>query len=432
MKEEQLIAIECDISTNMDKEHLLILGDTSSITLESHKGRIQDISEMGVLEDNKSKGLFAHVNLAVNADTNHVLGLTDVILWHRELDDKSKTKTEKKTARVHTNLEAKESYKWILGAENSHKRLAEKGCGKLTYVFDREADSYELMAGIIEKSIGDFVIRCTYDRILSVNKEKCKLSKALAACPAVGEFEIAIPKLNHYSNTKGSRVIRTARVARLEVRAIAVEMPASAYNKNSPYKETLSLYLIEAREQEDTVPKGEEPIVWRLFTTHKIAGFQDALRIIGYYKNRWIIEQLFRILKTEGLDIESTELETVAAIQKQIIIALGVATKMLQMVYVKNEKEEQPIKEAFTNEEIAVLKVLNKEYEGKTKKQKNPHNPKFISWAAWIIARLGGWKGLASQRPPGPKTYYDGIIKFHNYLEAFSLFKSIKTSIDDD
>lgn len=426
---EKIIEKECSIwPDKLEEDHLLVLGDSSSINLDSHKGRIQDISKMGVLEDNKSKGLLTHVNLAVNAKTNHVMGLTDVMLWHREVADEGKTSQQRKVARTHQNYEEKEGYKWLLSAQNSHQRLSQEGCKQITYVFDREADSFEVIAGITEQSLGELVVRCTHDRTLLVNTKRQKLSEALLKSSIVGEYELSIPKLNHYSKTKGRWVTRKARKAKIEVRVLAVEMPVSSHMKQGKDRSPIPLYLIEAKEQQQSVPEGEDPIVWRLYTTHKTTTFEEALTIISYYKNRWIIEQLFRVLKTEGLDIESTELERVEAIQKQLVIALSVATKMLQMVYVKHETEEQDIKEAFNEEEIEVLKILNKRYQGKTKKQKNPHNSQHVSWAAWIIARLGGWKGMQSQRPPGPKTFYNGITKFNSYLDAIQLFKADKSS----
>jgi len=51
--------------------------------------------------------------------------------------------------------------------------------------------------------------------------------------------------------------------------------------------------------------------------------------------------------------------------------------------------------------------ALNSTLEGKTDKQKNPHQEASL---AWFIARLGGWSGYQRYRPAGPKTSYtDGI-----------------------
>jgi hypothetical protein len=53
-------------------------------------------------------------------------------------------------------------------------------------------------------------------------------------------------------------------------------------------------------------------------------------------------------------------------------------------------------------------------FEGKTEKLKNPFPKDNLSWAAWIISRLGGWKGYFSQRPLGVITLRVGWLRFHN------------------
>ena len=59
--------------------------------------------------------------------------------------------------------------------------------------------------------------------------------------------------------------------------------------------------------------------------------------------------------------------------------------------------------------------------EGKTEKQKNPHPPQTLSWASWVIARLGGWKGYASESPPGPITMLRGLTKFEAQFQGWLL-----------
>jgi len=44
-------------------------------------------------------------------------------------------------------------------------------------------------------------------------------------------------------------------------------------------------------------------------------------------------------------------------------------------------------------------------------------NGESLSWAAWVIARLGGWSGYASQRPPVPSTMSRGLKKFKTIKE---------------
>ena len=63
--------------------------------------------------------------------------------------------------------------------------------------------------------------------------------------------------------------------------------------------------------------------------------------------------------------------------------------------------------------------------EGNTQKQKNPHDPNSLAFATWVIARLGGWRGLKSQRPLGIKTISKGLLKFYNLKSAISFFGNV-------
>jgi hypothetical protein len=62
---------------------------------------------------------------------------------------------------------------------------------------------------------------------------------------------------------------------------------------------------------------------------------------------------------------------------------------------------------------------LRLKYEGRTDKQKNPYEEHTLSYGAWIIARMGGWKGGAA-RLPGPVTMERGLDKFQTIFEAYT------------
>ena len=59
----------------------------------------------------------------------------------------------------------------------------------------------------------------------------------------------------------------------------------------------------------------------------------------------------------------------------------------------------------ITTDEVEVLEALIPQLEGATPAQKNPHPANSLARAAWAIAKLGGWDGYKSSRPPGPITF---------------------------
>ena len=84
-------------------------------------------------------------------------------------------------------------------------------------------------------------------------------------------------------------------------------------------------------------------------------------------------------------------------------------------------------REVFSEQEIAVLTHLNKTLQGKRLKTQNHHNPDKTKWAAWIIGRLGGWKGYVSQGPPGVICLKRGLDKFNNIMEGIAIAKDMCT-----
>ncbi|MNR32748.1 hypothetical protein D3C85_1503620 [compost metagenome] len=43
----------------------------------------------------------------------------------------------------------------------------------------------------------------------------------------------------------------------------------------------------------------------------------------------------------------------------------------------------------------------------------------------WAIARLGGWKGYASERKPGITTFWIGVQKFTSIMQGWQLFQDV-------
>jgi hypothetical protein len=168
-------------------------------------------------------------------------------------------------------------------------------------------------------------------------------------------------------------------------------------------------------------PQGSEPITWRLLTTHSAATTDAAWQIVDWYRARWIIEQLFRLLKKQGLRLEDSQVEIAQRLLKLVAIATHAAAITLQLLQARDGRSGEPASVAFTGDELGTLDALHTQYSGRTPRQQNPHPRRSLAWAAWLIARLGGWDGYPSSRPPGPITLKIGIDKLRLLAQGWRL-----------
>lgn len=150
---------------------------------------------------------------------------------------------------------------------------------------------------------------------------------------------------------------------------------------------------------------------------------EHALQVIEWYCWRWRIEQLFATLKTAGLDIEATQLESGAAIQRLTVLALSIAVHVLQLLDAR-DNPDLPADVSFSAAQQQCLDHLAPTRQGRTAKQQNPYPPASLAWATWIVARLGGWSGYQSQRPPGMATLVRGLRQFESIFQGWHLARA--------
>jgi hypothetical protein len=149
---------------------------------------------------------------------------------------------------------------------------------------------------------------------------------------------------------------------------------------------------------------------------------------IEWYKRRWTIEEVFKILKKEGYNIEASELEYGSSVRKLSLLIMEVAIKLflMRLAYAQPE-EEISADSCFTKEEQEFLEHQIIILEGKTEKQKNPYKKKGLKRYVWAIARLGGWKGYESKRHPGITTLWIGLKYFKAAMEGWIICKDVST-----
>ncbi len=395
-----------NINTDWTDKQILVISDTSSLSFPFRSDR----EEMNLVGPNTNlSGFDIHPSILVDSHNGSLYGLGGLkILPARYGRDKLTEAIKKGSKRNNDSIpfEEKDRYKWF--SSPCQAVALSPAAARYTFVGDRDSDIYELMAKTLEHG-HDFLFRSKHDRALSTDAQK--LYKTIDEWEIKGHYEIEV------SATKK----RTAHQATVSVKygSISIKRPKSHKNRLLP--ESITLQAIEVKEIPSSVISDEPPIHWVLLTSHPITSVEQAKQIIQWYCWRWTIEEVFRSLKSKGLNIESSEVETFHGLCNLTTLALIASIQLMQMVNARDGQTDQEIKDVFFETEQQTLILLNQKLQERAGGTVNPFNENSLSFASWIIARLGGWKGRQKERPPGPITMKKGLIRFYNILEGVKL-----------
>ena len=373
--------------------HVLAIQDTSELHFPTHRGSKHGFGTGG---NGADLGLFLHPLLAVDADNGGVIGLLDCAILNR---------TEGKVSDRHKReADDKESRRWLHAAEVAGEALSD--AAMITVVGDRESDVYDLFAR--RPANVHLLCRSAQDRALI---EGDQLSQRCDSWTEQGRTPISVP-------ARGARPARQAVVA-VRFGAVTLRRPCKPATKGLP--KGVALWVVDVREVDP--PQGQEPVHWRLLTTHPVTTLANALQIVTWYRMRWTIEQVFRSLKSHGLRIEDSQMEHAGPFTKLAVVALIAAIRAMQLVLARDGRTGQKITDAVDPADMPALHCLNASLQGRTDKLKNPHDSSTLAWFAWIVARLGGWSGYTSRgyKPAGPKTMHLGLIQLDALLKGWHL-----------
>jgi Transposase DDE domain len=392
------------MSNETSCSHCLLIEDTSTISFSLKRA----IKGLGKVDKGQVQGFYVHPVLAIDANDFGCLGVASLDFIKRDWAEEVLTRKQIRSKRSKTAFEDKESYRWLSSIKAALPQC--KSIDKKTVIADREADIYPVLTGLVDDLGVDYVIRSRFDR---PTKDGTSLLQEVNKWSAESCYQIEVPATDDRSAHKAKMVIKYGQ--------ISLKQSEGKTTKKQP--KTHITYIVEVKELAESVVNNEKPIHWVLMSSHPVESAEMALQIVEYYKQRWNIEQVFRTLKNKGLRIESSQLESYEKLQKITILAFISAIKVLQLIRARDGKTQQQASIAFDQQQQECIVLLNKQVEGKTDKLKNPYQENTLAFSAWVIARLAGWSGYKSQRPPGPIDFLTGLQIFEQRFQGYCLAK---------
>jgi len=381
--------------------NVICIQDTSEYNYQHHKGILRE-GELGTISDDRSLGMRVHPMLVVDQADGYPYGFSSFEIINRS--NKEQDKRQRQYQKL--PIEEKESYRWLSAIEQTKKQLSR--AERIIIVADREADIYQLWSRIPDAKT-HLVIRTPFKRKFLDDEQN----------PIKEDTPLQILGVSKVFIHGRLGIADKSREAQLEIsfqKAHTLKPRALAKNKDAkqldPDQITLNIVAVK-----EIVPPGvniKEPIQWFLLTDLPVNNLTDALRIIEIYKLRWHIEQIFRLTKQKGFNLEESQLERAAPLKNLIAFTFIAASRVYQMVLGRNN-ESRMGSDLFEPDEMKALEKLSPQLEGRTERSKNRNKPQTLAFYIWVVARLGNWKP-EDRDPPGPITFKRGWETFQSSL----------------
>ena len=298
-------------------------------------------------------GFWLHAALAVSADGLRApLGVLRLAPFVRQPDP---TRLAKPHWRERFRDPQKESRRWADGVTTVRTCLGPKASP--IHVMDREGDNYELLAHL-QQHHERFVVRLHYDRRLNSegHVDAPATLEAARPCDALCERPVTVSARQVGTRPRPlvkRRPARATRVATVRFAAAAVTLKRPRDHRH-PWPASLAVHVVYATEVHP--PDGEPPIEWRLVTTEPITTTEQVLRIVEWYRTRWLIEEFFKCLKT-GCAYEKRQLESLDTLLVALALLAPIAWQLLLMRHLARELPDVGATVALTRRQIGILRA---------------------------------------------------------------------------
>lgn len=351
------------------EELVLFIQDGSELLFNSHPCTYG----LGPTADSAGNGLMFHSSLAVkyhDSKETEILGLSYQEAWIRP--EKKKAKSGPKESEV-----------WLRTLEKSGPPRS-----NWVSVGDRGNDIYGFLHGANSQG-WRYVVRARHNREIDINGEQKRLFPWIRS--QIAKFNSKI-----FLRAKGQEF---SGEVTLEITWGKAKLLPPGRLNSLPSEEVTYLRVWSP---------DRSNLEWLLVTNLPVESEEDARKIIGIYRRRWLIEDYHKALKT-GCRIEDIQLKQASRILSAFGILGVIATQLLALRERCRLFPATPAEEMIPNRWIVLVERRLK-VTIKTVRE---------FWHS--LARLGGFIGRKSDGEPGWQTIWRGYTRLQDMLWGANL-----------
>ncbi len=268
------------------------------------------------------------------------------------------------------------------------------GKTRVISVCDREADCFEMFDAQRRTPRVAVLVRAKHDRVLGPGRAKLFATMSGGAPDERVEIEIDGLVARPKSSRKKARPARRKRLASCELRFRHVTLPATAAMEGTEPIAVCGVHVVETAPPED-----EDPVQWFLLTSLDVRTAGDAADIVGFYLQRWKIEDWFRVLKS-GCRVEHLLFRTADRLQRAVAINAVIAWRIMLMTLLGRQVPDCDPDLMFTDAELAFLHDYALAF--------GLAEPQRLGDAVALVAHLGGYRNRKHDPDPGNQIMWHG------------------------
>jgi len=326
-----------------DRSRVVVAHDTTDFRFSQEVER-EGLGPM----DNGGQGFYAHFSLAV-AEQRRAFGVVAIETWVRGTRKTSKEVTQSQRYKD----PEKETLRWGRAVAAAESAIGDDR--RVIHVMDREADHYDLLCELVTEKRG-FVIRSSYDRRLA-EEDSNRLHSFVQDLEVRCERDAQLSSRTKTGRPAKQRKLyppRDARTATLSFSAASVTLQRPDKSRADAPELTLNVVHV----VEPSPPEGCAPVKWTLLTSEPIETARDVVQVVDDYRARWVIEELFKALKT-GCAFEKRQHESLDALLNALGLFTPIAWSLLNMRTLSRDEELSNLsaEHVFSATQLQILRL---------------------------------------------------------------------------